>query len=435
MSVSTCKRPSLAVYPIVRHIVGTTLSFESAFVLFIYAGLYKGDPRFRFVPIDLTLLFGVIAVLAGIHVILRHHIRWTRKSLLAAYLGCLLFLWMQTTSLWSPAPGFAMHKAVKMIPLVLASFLMSVLVIAPEPARVKRFQAVIVILANWIALEAYIAYSHRVAGTSLMVMSGDYIAVGRVLGLAWLIVYASVLSGTRNRWAAAMKVGLLFYLGFGILIVGSRQALVAVSLAALLPMANVVRFGLPRGSLTNRFKYAAAGILLLCLFVILGMRIADVEMNTLDRLALLFSRTSPGKSVETRVTLMSWAIEGWKESPFIGRGLGAFGALYPLDPGVGAYPHNILLELLFEGGIIGLALFLSLVVCCVVGFQSGQQHAYLASYSAIPLLVAFAGVCILVSSTYAEERGFFSLLGLLCSSPIGRSAGFHGPKRVGECVR
>jgi hypothetical protein len=38
------------------------MSFEVIFVLFIFAGLYKADPRLAWFPVDLTLLLFLVSV-------------------------------------------------------------------------------------------------------------------------------------------------------------------------------------------------------------------------------------------------------------------------------------------------------------------------------------------------------------------------------------
>lgn len=68
---------------------------------------------------------------------------------------------------------------------------------------------------------------------------------------------------------------------------------------------------------------------------------------------------------EGRTLLWQVAIDAWKTSPWFGLGANAF--LFLPDRPHGVHPHNFLIQLLLEWGIVGLSLFLLLFVtaCCL----------------------------------------------------------------------
>jgi Lipid A core - O-antigen ligase and related enzymes len=64
---------------------------------------------------------------------------------------------------------------------------------------------------------------------------------------------------------------------------------------------------------------------------------------------------SSDASAQERLHLFSQAVDLFHKAPIFGQGAGAFG--YLADRAGGAYPHNMLLELLVQSGIVGTLLF------------------------------------------------------------------------------
>src|SRR5207248_2981789 len=84
---------------------------------------------------------------------------------------------------------------------------------------------------------------------------------------------------------------------------------------------------------------------------------------TVERLDVLLSPTR-GFSAQTRITLAQNSIRIWETRPLFGAGLGGF----PVLAGLGdtrEYPHDLVLELLAETGLIGLLLFALLLAAAL----------------------------------------------------------------------
>ena len=86
-------------------------SFEVVFVLFIFAGLYKADPRLAWFPVDLTLLLFIVSVGLGGWIVVRRDMQLSKKSLFVC-LGVVLFIgWMFISLAWSPSRIYGPDKA------------------------------------------------------------------------------------------------------------------------------------------------------------------------------------------------------------------------------------------------------------------------------------------------------------------------------------
>jgi O-antigen ligase len=69
---------------------------------------------------------------------------------------------------------------------------------------------------------------------------------------------------------------------------------------------------------------------------------------------VLRGSSTPTYTAGRRLTLYRWALEMFAEKPLTGWGLGGW-SYYALDRDVPAYPHNLVLEIAAEEGVMGLA--------------------------------------------------------------------------------
>jgi O-antigen ligase len=100
----------------------------------------------------------------------------------------------------------------------------------------------------------------------------------------------------------------------------------------------------------------------------------------------------------SRLFIFRAAYDMWLEHPVRGAGLAAFRA-----SGIAAYPHNLFLESLCEGGIIGFLLLISTFLLFLVKMLNLKPHIDSASVAALVLL--FVGSQI--SGDFYNQRGIF----------------------------
>lgn len=399
--------------------IASVLSFELFFALFIFAGLYKGDSRLEWVPIDLTVFFATLSLLWACGLTVRRRIRWSRSSVSAAYLSALFFVWMAASLMWSADPTYGIQKATSQIPLVLFSFLGSCLVIAPDPKRVGRFLRTVAMIAIWIAVESCLSYVRRIPGRSLALMSGDYIGVGNLIGVAWIIVYNGISSHRRTHWMTLVGIAAILLFSFTILILGSRQTLLAVFGVLLVSLFSPATIRTDGDSQRNdhRMPWAVsiAGMLFVATFIWLRK---GVNMATLSRLGVMINDQGGGSSVQTRLFYFDLALKGWMSRLMIGQGLASFGVRYGIVPVLRAYPHNGFLEIAFEGGIVGLALLAVLIVHCLRAFRKQHISRFVVQRRTVLLVFLYGVFTMCVSGSYAEARSSFCFMGLLCLEKV-----------------
>src|SRR5262245_979513 len=95
----------------VARVAMASLSFELAFVLFFFAGVYKGDPRLASVPVDLTALFFVTSVGVGGLTLARHKFMLSKRAVWICGSLALFIAWTVVSLAWSPSGIYGPEKA------------------------------------------------------------------------------------------------------------------------------------------------------------------------------------------------------------------------------------------------------------------------------------------------------------------------------------
>jgi len=180
--------PSLAV-PLKRAFkaaISTVFSFETLFVLYLFAGRYKGDPRLSWVPVDLTTLFFVLSIVAGIGVLWRRGFKVRHRAFVLVLLALSFVVYVLASLAWTPGQAYAKQKALYISTLALWPLVACAVIIAQDQRRLRRFLALVALFSCWMALEGarvYLSTSGRRLST---LWGGNYMGAGRVLGLGAL---------------------------------------------------------------------------------------------------------------------------------------------------------------------------------------------------------------------------------------------------------
>ena len=127
--------------------------------------------------------------------------------------------------------------------------------------------------------------------------------------------------------------------------------------------------------------------------------VTDLLHSTIIRFSVLFT-SSGGESVSTRYHLYSQAINMFSENILLGNGLGSFG-IYVTGFDVKLYPHNILLELLSEAGIISVFIFSIFIL---------SMFNKIRSNNIVFLVCLYAFFNMMKSNSFEELRMFFGFL-------------------------
>lgn len=395
-----------------RRIAATLFSFETAFVLFLFAGRYKEDPRFAWVPVDLTLLFLLLSIAAGTWVLYKRHFRFRIETLqlLGLFGGFLLFC--GSTYFWTPSMVYAIEKLGYLWVLTFWSFVACALVISQSTQRLKRFLLVLTVFSSWVVAEALLAaLSSGITGQQVYALGTRYLGLGRIIGLGAAVVLMYAISITRKRGLQFLLFGLfLSHIGM-LLVIGGRGPLVATVLSLGIPVYYGLGVHFQRGSITMR-KYLRPMISIFALAVVAVIfLVPEGALTTIARLQILTSG-DVGASAEARVEMYSQAIQIWSENPVWGAGIGS----WPVLAGWGdqkMYPHNLVLEVLAEYGIAGLVLLVLPVIYAFWVFGKSQTPAN--NIFKMTVLVLFANTFInaMLTGDLSDNRILFSMLGLL----------------------
>ena len=158
---------------------------------------------------------------------------------------------------------------------------------------------------------------------------------------------------------------------------------------------------------TKKILFLPILILITAYIISNNSELLELFNNSIKRMSLILSAVESGdggSSINDRIDLIHFSIDkslnSIKEFLF-GYGIGSFGfEYYRLD--IKEFPHNILLEILFEMGLVGVILFLIFYFSIIFKYRSS-----------LIWLVIYMTLTTLKSSGLAELRIFFGILSLM----------------------
>ena len=179
---------------------------------------------------------------------------------------------------------------------------------------------------------------------------------GVMTGLATVVAFAYVISGTRDRpgpqWPRLLYPAMLLIVGGAMLAAHTRGAVL----------------GAVVGSLTVAFAYfrGAARVRLLATVTALG---AGAMLTASALLASYFTRGEDQAELATlnsRTDLWTVAVSAIERQPLFGYGVGASRGIFEAEIGLGG-AHNAVLNVLVDLGLVGALCWLALIAAITVG--------------------------------------------------------------------
>jgi O-antigen ligase len=395
--------PPLLLSP--RAILRSLFSFEALLVLYMYAGIYKSDPRFSWLPANATGLFFALSVLVGSFIIVRNPVR--KKTLPVVFAMVCLVAWWWVTLMWSPSRIYGPDKVFQMTTLALWALIAGALIIAPSPERLRRLFTMMILLALWGAVDAVMVYFQTGGAYRYVTIEGEelggHLVLGRVCGPGALVALAGWLYA-RSRAARWLCLGLFLLLCFVLAIGGGRGPL----LSTVFPLLIAIGLGI---RLTPReIRYWRTLLSVLVLLLIAAGGLALYAATTGQRLPT-FDRLQRVAEHNTRAQFyIQWA-EVWPEAPLVGHGAGSWPLLVG-RPDQQNYPHNMFLELSVESGVVGLILFFAVVG---VALRPASLERLRSDPQALCAMMLFANVLLNAMTTgdLPGNRAVFMMLGVL----------------------
>src|SRR6266851_1771985 len=414
-------------------------SIEASFVLFLYAGRYKSLPELRGFPIDFTLLFFVATLCLMAWASVSGRLKPLPLNLPVVLM--ISFSALAAISLfWSSIDQRNVDKMLRFLLLTSTSFFAAYIL---GRQKIRRERLLRMLVGFSCAIILYYAYYRYVLGIDMSdpALGGrvpadannylEYNAHAAILFILFLslAVYGSV----RQRGSAIIGVSAAL---FGLVTIGGRGPL-AIALVAI-PFLALGLLMRPRGG------WQGLGRLVVFLFVVLAVAIvgyigfvelrgsdaARDELRTLDRYELQLSRESTD-SLDERLEAQGFAFRQWLEKPLFGWGIGEF----RVQNSYLEYPHNILLEILMEIGLLGAFLFFAVcalaVARCLLVMREPNPGWVDVAVGLLFLTELISHVT--VQGYLADDRHFLAYIGLvmgLSRGAVSRSSKFVRRRRA-----
>ena len=392
---------------------------EWFFVLFLFAGYYKADPRLAFVQrhIDITLLFLILSFLVFFHRALRKSFAlkisncFIKVAALFLLLAACLFGGLLYTQSWQ----YGFNKALRFIFLTGWAFFGAGLLVT-DILSLGRFSWALATISTVMAVDALSNYPGAGKIAFVTALGSNYIGLARACGLGLLTIMFFLLPTGRKPTMKLSLVVMATLQLWAMLASGARGPVISFALSLLLIfLIFVLSLRLPYLKI-DRFALRL-GLVTVLTVVVLAAVGQELFPTLVYRVQVLL--TEGGKSVLTRFDLWRSAIKLWAISPIWGNGAGQF-AVAVTGHDVREYPHNIILELGAEIGLVGVLVFVTMIG---VAFTRGFRYFYygkgLAKIAMRYLLVAsfFVLFNAMVSGDINDNRVLFSTVALLSAVP------------------
>lgn len=334
------------------------LSFEALFACCLYSNVYK-----IFVPglpVDETVLLALPTIPLAIAIIARRGLYLAPMGALLGYL--LLAIWITASATWTPSTKMAAVYLNYFWSIDLWFFIVGAFVIAPERERLIRLLQAIFVLSVILAVIGvyiYLAYGtfrfyEPFAGQGRIYNKWGYaVAPGAVVAF---VVATQARFGRRRQlvYGAGFAVCTFF-----LLIATSRGALLGAGVACLLALVLRTPALSRRDFRLSRSQVVTLAMLLAGFAAGAYWLTSGGKLDTFGRFERLLQEASNPDMVQgpNRFAYYAAAMRFWFEAPVLGNGAASFSHMFYGREVMGGQPHNIVLELLCDYGLVGLALF------------------------------------------------------------------------------
>jgi O-antigen ligase len=323
---------------------------------------------------------------------------------------------------YTPALSYGTDKVFRFISITAVACFAPLFLYTSEN-RLKVFFYTIIIFAIAMSIESISVQPAQKGEWGFHSAFGsDYTNLARVAGVSLIIVMGTIFSNKKNIPLISILVAIFFINLYSLFYAGSRAPVIAFFVTVSVGWMYMIIFS------EYKKKIIISG-------VIIGIVVIGFILLFQDYFFTLFLRmnelsSSKGFTESTRMRLLSVSMEALNSSwlvPLIGLGTGGFqhvaGSTYDK---LGIWPHNILVEVFCENGILGLSIFgyLLLKVYQKMNNLLRSSSDFKAHIYCISGLTLFIFINSLFSSDINGNRVLFTCFGLLYA--IDR---FHRPQK------
>lgn len=404
-------------------LIASVVSFEVVFVLFLFAGQYKADPRFDWLPMDATLLFGLINFAQGLFLIGVGKVRPNPSGVPMAIAGVIFAAYVIASTGWAAGVYYAQYKAAYIATIGMWCLCAGSLVISSSQQRLTRFLVALMMFSAWIGIECMLFYSHQSQFGQVMqlhAMAGEsaYIGLGRVVTCGGVLCAVLWMFPQTIRWplwrSRAVSFGMMAAFAVIGAMIGARGPIVAAVLAIAMVGMLYSDSRTTRRLAQNAGRLSLVGVLIAGAILVQKARTGEYPLIVKRCLAFTASSEhydATGQS-HMRLEIFAEAIRGWTERPLLGHGIGGFSVVWN-NSDVRLFPHNLILELLCELGVVGLALFALIAIAGVHSNRVGWSQTPAGLKAMVLALAGSAFLNTMTSGDLPDNRLLLFMLGLL----------------------
>ena len=346
---------------------------------------------------------------------------------IVAYFGIYLVLGLlQGPFLQGPSLAILRQNHTITLVQMIVLFLISYNLLLSERIAKGALWSFAVACTTFAILQAQGITSRAEVGARVSAVGGDANTVAAIL-VVGLVVFVGLAYGLKKpHWTSRVFLLLSFgILGSGILVTGSRTAVVALAAALMV-------FALRRGGVAAKVKILSLIVLLLCA---LGVMLLQSEMNV-ER----WTRTLGQGDTAARDEIFPVLVQLFLEKPVLGWGPIAHREELSRRLGETTDPHNLYLWILTEVGLLGsVPFFLGLYLC----FRAAWKARFKV-HGILPMSLLICISLVNMTGSYHNSKFFWLVLAYVLasaavpyvtnSSKTARVDRFIRERRVGTAV-
>ena len=384
--------------------VGLLRSAGFAFALYLLVPPFLKGLLQPLVPFDLTVALGLACIFHVVYGIVAKPIS---IKLSALTLWFALLAMITVGSLYAPDQSFAFSRVQNWIALVLLPLLVAFWV-ASDQRELKRFIWTCLAVGLFVTFASIVAFS---PAQRLVLGFSSTINVGRGSLMVPIIVFFFVMKDGPT-WIRGPLVAIVPLTLIVSVAAGARGPLVMfLAVAAALSIWHVAR-----GRRIGKGVVAGVAVAGLGLAIVAAVTpLPSVSLDRFDRLTAYVSggSTPADGSLDMRLAAADLSMSIFEEHPALGAGTGAFAYYTQTVPLIAVLdsPHNILLELASDWGVMGLTLFALLVLAAI------RRRPPTPIWTAVWGVFLFLLANVLLGNFF-DNREFWGFALLLLAAPV-----------------
>jgi len=351
-------------------------------------------------PIAYLLPLGVFLVAVFLRVVASG--RPTASPEVAVYAGVVVvFLaWMSATALWA-IPGLNPDDDLQLLAALVAFVVVAAFALDEDAIETGIYA----MLVAAVLAAGYVFWSYISQGTlrGYGALQGQYLLVAQLVGLGTVlsVLRALTTQGIERRFNVVCAVVLLAGLGLSL----ARGALLsAMGLSVMGAFyANVLERGSRKSFQAWLRRFAARAMLFVSVLGAVGIAVGSALRVERTRLRLIRLVSGGELSEGERIQMWRRAWENISTAPVFGHGLGSSGVMSGRGPDL--YPHNWVLQVWLDGGMLGLVLCLTALaipILFAVPLGRGRPRSAVARW--LPLGGAYAFLVL----EYSKSSDFYT---------------------------